>query len=527
VESVDSEVNQLVPDNSPDHPEIDERFEVLELIGQGGMGLVYKVRNKSSDKVFAVKVLRQEFGQDELSVKRFEQEAAAASDLTHANLVSVYDHSFTTSGAPYLVMDYIEGKSLESILKTEVYLDTPRALNLFIQCCEALIHAHTKGVIHRDLKPSNIIVSTSAGGNDIVKIVDFGIAKLLDQKSDTSDFTRTGEFLGTALYISPEQCQNAKADVRSDIYSLGCVMYEALTGRPPFVGRNPVKTILKHLQEEPKPINSVFGDLKVPDLLGDIVLKCLEKDPAERYQTAQDLFQDLESLQAGRNPSICKKEAKWWPHPLNLHYVPPSGLHLGFIVLFALVTIAALPWLAGQPLLPSIATPVMAQEAIARFLASYPMLFPLFTAVVFPVQVGLSLICLPLSLLGKGQFIRPLVFFLLVAHGLLALPKLLRRVHRRKNINAGDYWLLLFHLSVLLTVIVLALLDFCFEGPFNIFQPCPYMMSPFAFIDLVLNNLPNWAACVVLTLTTICSPTLFGLIWVIRRNSKAKPASGW
>jgi len=282
-----------------------ERYEILSELGAGGMGTVYKVHDKAIDKIIAVKLLRNDLASDKKILKRFHQEAVANKDLTHPNLVATYDDGATNSGVPYLTMDYIEGKDLATILREEIYISEQRALDIFSQTCEALTHAHAKNIVHRDVKPSNIIVSATEAGNDLVKVVDFGIAKILPS-ADLAEqaLTSTGEVFGSPLYMSPEQGQGESMDMRSDIYSLGCVMYEALTGHVPFQGVNPVKTILKHLQQPPPAFPS---DANISKPLQDVIMRCLEKDPQCRYQSAADLQRDLEAIRSHKPISKPRK----------------------------------------------------------------------------------------------------------------------------------------------------------------------------------------------------------------------------
>jgi len=287
-----------------------DKYEVLSLLGRGGMGAVYKVRDRSLQQIFAVKVLKSNLVEDASSVKRFEREAQAASALTHPNLVAVYDFGVGREGAPYLVMDYVDGTSLEELIKKERFIDVPHALDIFSQVAEAASYAHVRGVIHRDIKPNNILITRAESGLDFVKLIDFGIAKVLPSEARaTQNLTQTGEIFGSPLYMSPEQCQGQRLDARSDIYSIGCVMYEALAGKPPFQGDNPVQTILKHINSDP----TLFSELKLsyriaPDL-ERVVMHCLEKQPGDRYQTADELFRDLERLREGKPIALKGKAA--------------------------------------------------------------------------------------------------------------------------------------------------------------------------------------------------------------------------
>jgi serine/threonine protein kinase len=279
--------------------DFEPNYEVIEVLGQGGMGTVYKVFDKALKTVFAIKVLRPEFSQDAFTIKRFQQEANAVSKLTHPNLATVYDQGITTSGAPYLVMGYIEGKGLDQILREEHRLDARRAIDLFLQIADSVQYAHEHGVVHRDLKPSNIIISDK----DQAHIVDFGIAKILpvNQARETQNLTATGEIFGSPSYMSPEQGMGYNLETRSDIYSFGCVMYEMLTGRVPFEAANPIQTIVQHLSEKPPAMQTQFyGKNCVPKAIEQVVLKCLEKDPANRYQSMRALHEDLQRVQSGK-----------------------------------------------------------------------------------------------------------------------------------------------------------------------------------------------------------------------------------
>lgn len=283
---------------------LDHNYEIIEMIGQGGMGSVWKVRDKRFNAVLAIKVLKEELLSDRIAVKRFEQESQAACSLTHSNLCPVYGLDKTVNGTPFLKMEYLEGENLAEILERESYLPLPRALDLAQQICEGLAYAHEKGIVHRDLKPSNIIVCKTPDNNDIVKIVDFGIAKLLSSINEqTSDLTRTGDLFGSPLYMSPEQCKGETVDARSDIYSLGCVLYETLTGRSLFAAENPIKIILKHLEQEPQIalLNQV-----APSSVSSTIERCLEKLPDARFQTAAELAKHLELIQNGQEPLLAR-----------------------------------------------------------------------------------------------------------------------------------------------------------------------------------------------------------------------------
>ncbi len=289
---------ELVPDQLPN---LGERFEVLERIGSGGMGSVYKVRDTNIDAILAVKVLQQNLIQDQAALKRFEQEAEAAQKLSHPNLVSVYDHGTTAEGAPYIVMDYLEGRALSEILNDSQTLDSKRATKLFKDICDALSYAHKQGVIHRDIKPTNIIVTDVGKSTERAHIVDFGIAKVLPTANrETHDLTQTGEIFGSPHYMSPEQCLGFMLDNRSDIYSLGCLMYECLTGAAPFEGANPIQVVVKHINEEPAEFARAARVDKIVEKLESVTMRCLDKEKTSRYQNVDDIINDLTAIQTGK-----------------------------------------------------------------------------------------------------------------------------------------------------------------------------------------------------------------------------------
>ncbi len=293
-----------------------DQYEMMEIIGQGGMGTVYRAKDKVLQKEFAIKILRDELAVDESAVKRFEQEATTASQLTHANILAVYGHGRAASGAPYIVMNFMEGESLAQLLQRETRLEPPRVVNVSMQICDALVHAHMKGLIHRDLKPSNVMLTTNDQCSDMVKVLDFGIAKIMPGANrETQNLTQTGDLFGSPSYMSPEQCLGCNLDARSDIYSLGCMMYEMLTGKPPFVGKNPIQTVVKHLNEEPAPIAKSAPDLVLPGGLESIIMRCLEKEAISRYQSMDQLRADLELISLGQAPKR-KKRRVLKPIPL-------------------------------------------------------------------------------------------------------------------------------------------------------------------------------------------------------------------
>lgn len=308
LENVLSNVKKGEPDELPN---ISEHYQVLKLIGEGGMGSVYEVRDLEHDEIVAVKVLQSNLTDDKAALKRFEQEAQAAQNLSHPNLGATYKHGLTVDGAPYIVLDYYEGKSLSEIIKDEGVLDSKRTLNLITQICEGLKHAHDNGVIHRDLKPNNIIVSRTDDGGEIARIVDFGIAKVTPKENrETHNLTETGEVFGSPHYMSPEQCLGFMLDNRSDVYSLGCMMYEMLNGEPPYGGANPIQVVVKHINEEVSGFSETTNLDKKGRGLETITLRCLEKELENRYPSVGDLIKDLTLVTDDKQPTRYKKKYK-------------------------------------------------------------------------------------------------------------------------------------------------------------------------------------------------------------------------
>ncbi len=266
-----------------------DRYEILSEVGRGGMSIVYKARHVLMDKTRAIKMLLAQLMYDQTSKKRFQQEALAASCLEHPNIIAVHDFGMAPTGQPYLVMDFLVGASLADLIKRAPKIEQMRALKIFMQACDALSHAHKKGVIHRDLKSSNIMLVEDENSKDVVKVLDFGIAKLMPASGKLpQNLTQTGEVFGSPIYMSPEQCLGQTLDERSDIYSMGTMFYETLTGLPPLVGNTIVDTMQMHVATKPAPLES-FGVKYYPELEA-IVLKALEKKPENRFQTMEEMY---------------------------------------------------------------------------------------------------------------------------------------------------------------------------------------------------------------------------------------------
>jgi serine/threonine-protein kinase len=267
------------------------RYELHRRLGRGGMAEVYLARDQLLDRPVAVKVLFPALATDAGFVERFRREAQAAANLQHPNIVSVFDWG-EANGTYFIVMEYVEGHTLADTIRDEGRLHPDRAAEVTADIAAALGFAHRNRVVHRDVKPGNVLITRDGG----VKVADFGIARALSDSSD-QNLTKTGSVMGTATYFSPEQARGAAVDPRSDIYSLGVVLYEMITGHPPFAGDSAVAIAYKHVQENPTPPRRI--DPNLPETLEAITLKCLAKNAANRYPSAQDLRADLRRYLGG------------------------------------------------------------------------------------------------------------------------------------------------------------------------------------------------------------------------------------
>ncbi len=266
------------------------RYELGEILGVGGMAEVYRGRDNRLGRAVAVKLLRSENSTDPTFIARFRREAQSAASLNHANIVSIYDTGKDDT-TPYIVMEYLEGRTLRDVLREEGPMYPRRALEVVAEVCSALAFSHAAGIIHRDIKPANVML-TSTGA---IKVMDFGIARAM---TTSVTMTQTAAVIGTAQYLSPEQARGDLVDARSDVYSTGCLLYELMTGRPPFVGDSPVTVALAHVREDPVPPSRFNRD--VAPAVDAIVLKALAKHPGNRYQSADEMREDLQRAAAGR-----------------------------------------------------------------------------------------------------------------------------------------------------------------------------------------------------------------------------------
>jgi beta-lactam-binding protein with PASTA domain/tRNA A-37 threonylcarbamoyl transferase component Bud32 len=267
------------------------RYAVMERVGTGGMAEVYRARDELLGREVAVKVLSERFSRDRSFVERFRREAQSAANINHPNIVSLYDYG-ADNGTYYIVMEFIDGKSIAEIIHAEGPLLPERAAEIAADVAQALSRAHTTGLVHRDIKSSNIMLTSSGQ----TKVTDFGIARALGGDGEQT-MTQTGMVIGTAAYLSPEQAQGNPVDPRSDVYSLGVVLFEMLTGRTPFGGDSPLAIAYKHVREEPARPSAVNRD--VPEALDAITLKALAKNPDNRYSSAAEMREDLQRYLSG------------------------------------------------------------------------------------------------------------------------------------------------------------------------------------------------------------------------------------
>jgi serine/threonine-protein kinase len=273
---------------------LDEKYRLEEKLGIGGMGTVYRARHLLIDRPVAVKVLNQRFVEDEAARTRFRREARAAGRLQHANAVTVTDFGESHDGYVYLVMELLEGRTLRDVLAKEAPLDVARSVSLMLQIAGAVAAAHEAGIIHRDLKPANIFIVQRADVPAVVKVLDFGIAKLAAESLDDDEamtLTQVGAMIGTPRYMSPEQCDGLDLTPAADVYSLGCILYEMLTGTVPFSGSTPLAIAMKQISDTPRSPREFVSTIPVP--LEKVVLHTLEKRPENRPANAAEFSKEL------------------------------------------------------------------------------------------------------------------------------------------------------------------------------------------------------------------------------------------
>ena len=273
------------------------RYRLADRLGQGGMGTVYRALHTLMDKPVAVKILRGELATDAEAVARFHREAKSASRLDHDHCIRVTDFGQSDEGLLYLVMELLDGVSLGQVVRRGP-MPSARAASIGVAIAEALAHAHEQGIVHRDLKPDNVFLARRPRGRELVKVLDFGLAKLVHDGTLGPSITRDGTVFGTPEYMAPEQAQGEKLDGRTDIYALGIILYQAVTGEVPFASSNFVALLTKHVSDAPRPPRQLRPDLDISPDLEEVILRCLEKDRDDRFPTAQALAEALGPIAA-------------------------------------------------------------------------------------------------------------------------------------------------------------------------------------------------------------------------------------
>lgn len=293
------------------HRVLNERFTLLEPIGSGGMGKVYKAVQLPLDRIVAIKILNPNYAnaRDPAFRQRFFLEASLTSKLRHPNTITVLDYGQTADGIFFIAMEYLEGQPLSKLLDRHGPLHWTRALRIAQQIGRSLREAHKMGIVHRDLKPANVMLLTE-DRDDLVKVLDFGLVKSLTREvgAPKSEVTNAGMFLGSPQYMAPEQARNI-ADPRSDIYSLGVLLYHALVGRPPFVARDPIDVIFKQMNEPPAPMRSMSPNIDLPREVEALVMKCLEKQPSWRFPSMEDVLEAMYKAAAAAGMSAIFADA--------------------------------------------------------------------------------------------------------------------------------------------------------------------------------------------------------------------------
>ncbi|AQR96147.1 Stk1 family PASTA domain-containing Ser/Thr kinase [Clostridium saccharoperbutylacetonicum] len=267
------------------------RYKILEKIGEGGMGIVYKAKCTLLNRFVAIKILKAELSENEDFIARFRREANSAASLSHQNIVSVYDVG-SEGKINFIVMEYINGKTLKKLIKENNKLSYSTALDISLQISKALLYAHKNNIIHRDIKPDNILINEE----NVIKLTDFGIAKVSDSKT----LTNSNNIMGSVHYFSPEQAQGKLVDFRTDIYALGIVMYEMFTGKIPFIGDNSISVAIMHIKELVTPPKEI--DCEIPDNINSVILKALEKEPSKRFKSTTEFSEIINLIK--ENPEL-------------------------------------------------------------------------------------------------------------------------------------------------------------------------------------------------------------------------------
>jgi serine/threonine protein kinase len=358
----DSNDVESLPSDDPDRTEatndlqlsqvLGGRYKVVSRLGGGGMGVVYKVNQIFLNKEFALKTIEKHCMSD-IAIRRFQHEARTAFALDHANIIAVNDFGVLDDQTPFLVMELIDGETLGERLKSAVCLKLEDAIPIFVQVCFGLAYAHECGVVHRDIKPNNIMILNKLpiDAEGSVKIVDFGIAKFIEHEGgEIQALTRTGEIFGSPYYMSPEQCIGVKVDHRADVYALGCVLFETLTGTPPFMGDNALSTMMKHQGEVAPTLKEASLGTEFPRGIEEIVATMLAKSPDKRYNNLGILAHDLAALRRGESISPSRGSAATQKPPEETIVSMKRTSFYALLFLIAMLS-AGVTWLCGYHLL--------------------------------------------------------------------------------------------------------------------------------------------------------------------------------
>ena len=277
--------------------ELDDKYVVKKLVAVGNMGRVYEGETKLVKRRIAIKILHSEFVDNPEMLLRFKLEAEIASSLNHPNIVNVFGSGVTAAGEPYIAMDFVDGHSLEAVLKDGSKIDTTRCADIFLQLARAMEYTHEKGVIHRDIKPSNVMLHNEPGNKYLVKLLDFGIAKSTSVEATVArELTLPGTVFGSVLYMSPEQILGKKVNFDSDIYSFGCLLFHALTGKPPYQSNNAIDCMQMHVKEAIPNVAEYLANDQNAKQWSDVVSTCMQKDPSQRFESTQSLRAAIEKI---------------------------------------------------------------------------------------------------------------------------------------------------------------------------------------------------------------------------------------
>jgi tRNA A-37 threonylcarbamoyl transferase component Bud32 len=348
---------------------IDGRFEIVDFLGEGGMGTVYSARHKAMGRQIALKLLKSNLVAEDDKVQRFRNEARVLSGLDHPNIIAVHAIGIAETGQPYMAMDMVTGESLSEVIAKRGPFAQDEALQICIQICQGLQYAHQRHVIHRDIKPSNIILSHTAEHDSIAKIVDFGIAKILN--SQLQQLTQTGAAIGSVFYLSPGQMEGRAADASSDIYSLGCTLYEMLAGVPPFSAESILETALMHKRSELVPVNERNSAANIDESVQTILDCMLQKEHHLRYHAAKDVEDDLQRALQKRTLKFAVKAHTKAVQAKRPQIALPILIALGAIIITSAIAYAVFKPDHSEGIKPDVETETrQALEAAARSEAS-------------------------------------------------------------------------------------------------------------------------------------------------------------